>query len=89
MGHREGQRFYGNRRFAGSEAESITEGFRPYEVPLARKHITAGKIHDDGRVEFSDRADQRKFKQQLRQLQDGVANAFELAGHPVEGEMQR
>lgn len=62
-------RFYGNRRFSGDEAMSVTEGFRPYEVPLARKHITAGKIHDDGRVEFADRADQRKFMQQQADLQ--------------------
>jgi hypothetical protein len=68
----EAPRFYGDRRFAGEEAFSVTEGFRPYEVPLARKHITAGRIHDDGRVEFASRSDQRKFMQQLAQLQAGL-----------------
>lgn len=54
---------YGNRRFAGSEAISRTEGFRPFEVKRARKNLKEFQhcIRDDGSVVFADRQEQRQF----------------------------
>ena len=69
---RETKRFYGNRRFAGSESVSQREGFHPSEVAFARKHITAGTISDEGDVSFTDRQDQRKFVKQRDRLIEGL-----------------
>lgn len=64
------QRFYGNRRFAGEESESITEGFHPDEVETARKHIgpECGQIRDNGTVAFDDRAQQKRYMRRLESL---------------------
>lgn len=70
MGGGRAQRFYGNRRFAGEEAVSITEGFHPDEVGTARRHIgpECGQIRDDGTVEFADRGQQKRYMRRLESL---------------------
>ncbi len=73
-------KFNGNRQFHGSEGLSFTEGFRPWEVPLARRHITAGTIRDDGRVEFKDRKDQQEFMRQQDRLRSGLVQTLGEAG---------
>lgn len=62
-GRRTRDSFAGNRRFAGSEAVSRTEGFRPFEVKRARKNLPQYQhcIRDDGSVVFQSRQEQRGF----------------------------
>lgn len=62
------QRFYGNRRFAETESVSLMEGFHPKEVREARRRMPEVQqcIKDDGRVEFSDRSEQRRFAAAMR-----------------------
>ncbi len=65
-------RFYGNRRFAGSEAASRCQGFHPDEVPEARKRLAKYQhcIKDNGRVEFGDRQEERGYVRALHALED-------------------
>lgn len=58
------------REFSSGEQLSFTEGCHPREVPILRKHITAGTIHDNGRVSFKNRQEQRQYvKQHERMMQ--------------------
>lgn len=69
--------YYGNRRFAGTECQSIAQGFHPKEVNRARKLMPEVQhcIKDNGRVEFADRSEERRFRRSLseteRRLRDG------------------
>ncbi len=85
--HGRGRRWYGNRRFAGSEETSVTKGFHPREVPFVRKHITAGKISDQGDVTFSDRAEEQRFQKQFNKMAEklGGMPEAEYFGRPIEG----
>lgn len=76
------QRFYGNRRFSGSECESITEGFHPKEVNLARKNMpkSAHCIREDGRVVFNDRREQREFVRELQETKRRLDVPFDPIG---------
>ena len=74
-------RYHGNRRFAGSESLSIVEGCHPAEVPRARSLMpsVAHCIKDDGSVEFSDRAEQVKYRKELGRVNpDAVKTVKEL-----------
>jgi hypothetical protein len=67
---RDYQLFHGNRRFAGTESESINEGCHPADVATHRKLMgsAADCLRDDGTVHFSDRAEQRKYVRKLREV---------------------
>lgn len=49
------------RRFAGTECESLQEGFHPSEVNEARQLFPNSTIRDDGTVMYSKRSDQTNF----------------------------
>lgn len=57
----------GNRRFSGEAAVSVTEGFHPGEVNLARKLMpsSAALIKDDGRVVFKDSKSVQRYHREL------------------------
>lgn len=57
------------RQFAGSECESIREGFHPDEVEEARRTFPDTTIRDDGTVMWSKRSDITKFNKRREQLQ--------------------
>ncbi len=75
-------RFYGDRRFAGSECESVTEGFHPNEVKLARKHMpkSAGCIKDDGRVFFESRSQQQTFMREQAKAREQIGTVRDALG---------
>lgn len=77
-------RFYGNRRFAGSEAVSRTEGYRPWEVEAARKGIPGYQhcIRDSGEIVFSDRAEQRGFMRAQQAWHDRIRNGAMAPSRP-------
>jgi hypothetical protein len=56
-------RYYGDRRFAGTERESVMHGFHPDEVGEARRLLPAFQecIRDDGTVQFDSRKQERGF----------------------------
>lgn len=59
-----GQRFYGDRRFAGSETLSMMEGCHPSEVAQHRALFDAQgacRTTDNGDVHFESRSQQRKY----------------------------
>lgn len=70
------QRFYGNRRFAGSERESISEGFSPEEYEQACRiygdidGVQLVKGEDAVTVYFDDRRAQREFTKRRVALED-------------------
>lgn len=67
------QLFHGNRRFAGSERISISEGFHPSEVADARRtfgDISGVEIRSNGDVCFDDRASQRRYRQRREAIED-------------------
>jgi hypothetical protein len=76
------QRYYGDRRFAGSEQESVTEGFHPSEVKLAREHMpkSAHCIKDDGRVFFESRSEQKRFMAEQRQAREQIGTVRDALG---------
>lgn len=65
-------RFHGNRRFAGSESESITKGFHPKEVKFIKAQMPGVQhcINDTGDVSFADRAEERKFDREYAAMAD-------------------
>jgi hypothetical protein len=64
------KRFHGNRRFAGSESVSVTEGFCAHEVPEARRLLPAFQhcIQDNGDVHFASRSEQRGYARATEEL---------------------
>lgn len=76
------QRYYGDRRFSGSESESITEGFHPGEVKIARKAMpkSADCIKDDGRVFFESRSQQKTFVRELEQARQQTGAQRDAVG---------
>lgn len=73
-GRAERPSFNGNRRFSGSESVSLMEGCHPAEVQSMRRLMPEVQhcIKDGGRVEFSDRSEQRKYARAIRRV-EGVA----------------
>ena len=56
------------RQFAGSECESLREGFHPDEVSEARRLFPETDIRDDGTVLWHKRSDINKFQKRKREL---------------------
>lgn len=70
------QRYYGNRRFAESEALSRCQGFHPDEVMKARAAMPKYQhcIRDDGRVVFSDRKEERGYCKALEAVERAMTD---------------
>lgn len=67
-------RFTLERRFAGSECESLLESFHPDEVPEARRLYPDTDIRDDGTVVWHRRSDITRFEARRRALYEAAAN---------------
>lgn len=65
----EPERTYGNRRFSGEGAVSVTDGFHPAEVNIARKLMpkSADCIRSDGSVVYNDSQSVKTFQRELQQ----------------------
>lgn len=68
------ERTYGNRRFSGDGAVSVTEGFRPAEVAGARRLMpkSADCIRADGTVVFTDSHSEKTFHKELRKAKESI-----------------
>lgn len=61
----------GNRAFTGQRRMSFTEGFHPKEVGKARRAFGdryGGCIQDSGEVHFTDRAEERGYKEKAAEI---------------------
>lgn len=69
------------RRFAGSECESLTEGFHPDEVEEARREFPDTTIRDDGTVMWSKRSDLNKYHKRKEEIARNAQRERDEAEH--------
>lgn len=64
-------KFYGNRRFSGTESQSRCQGVHPDEVMEAKRMLPDHQhcIKDNGRIEFADRKEERSFARAWERLE--------------------